>query len=175
MGYVCLFETETHWPNETLVFWRFTSEVVTYETYFIYSTFPTFAFTFPWTNYFEHLCFCHWLYFLKRNIPFASFFFSLLFNHISQNFRILLLLSIHQICRNCPILYRLCFSFCIFLFVFFDCFFHLNFLFESFFIEYFCLDSAQGLCLFRYNFSLPGLFLTTFLLCVKSLTESFLP
>lgn len=163
---VCFFESQSHWSYESLVFWWFTSEILSYKTYFVYSALPTFALSFAWSNDFEHFCFSHWFYFFNWDVPLACFFFSLLFYHISQHFWVLLLLSVHQICRDRTILYWLGFSLRIFFFVLFNGFLHLNFLLESFFVKYFSLDASKCLCLLRYDFSLPCLFFPSFLFCV---------
>ena len=174
MGYICIFESKTHWSNEPFVFWRFSSEILPYKTDFIYSSFPAFSLPFPWSYHFKHLSFCHRLDLFHRNWPFACFFFPFLLDHVGQNFGIFLLLSIHQICRDGSILDVLDFAFGIFLFMGFDSFFHLNFFFKPFSVENLGLNSSQCFCFFGYYFCFPGFFLSSFLLCVQPLTESLL-
>jgi len=155
------------------VFWGFSSEVLSNESNFIYSSFPTFSLSFTRTNNLKHFSFGHWLYFFKRYAPFSGFLLSFLFYHICQYFRIFLLLSVHKISRHCAFLHILNSTFCIFLLMLFDSFFHLNFFFESRFIKEFCFKSSQSLCFFRYNFSFSCLLFSSLLIGVHSLTESF--
>lgn len=174
MSNVSLFKPQSHWSNKSLMFWWFSCEILANKTNLINSSFPAFSFSLSWTDNFKHFSFSHRLDFFNRNIPFSSFFFSFLLDHIGQHFWVFLLLSIHQICWNCTILYWLSFRFGIFLFMSLNSFFHLNFLFKSFFIEYFGLDASQCLCFFRYNFSSTSLFLSAFFLCIQTLTKSLL-
>ena len=155
------------------MFWWFSCKVLTDESYFVYSSFPTFSLSFSWSYNFKHFCLSHWFYLFDRDWPFTCFFLSFLFNHVSQNFRISLLLSVHQIGGNCTFFNVLYSTLCIFLLMFFYCFLHLYFLFESLFIKDFRFKSSKSLCFFGNNFSFSGIFLSPFLFSVKSLTESF--
>jgi hypothetical protein len=96
-----------------------------------------------------------------------------LFDHIGKDFGIFLLLSVHEISRDSTFLNVLDSAFGVFLFVLFDGFFHLNLLFESFFVEDFGFESSESLSFFGDDFSFSGIFLSTFLLRIHSLTESF--
>lgn len=174
MGNIGFFKSQTHGSDKSFMLWRFTSEVFSHEADFIDSTLPTFALSLSGPNNFEHFGFCHRLYFLYRHIPFSSLFLALLFYHVGQNLRVLLLLPIHQIGRDSPILDWLCFTLRIFLFVLFDSFLHLNFFLESFFVKDFGFDASQCLGLLGNNFSLPSLLLPAFLLCVQPLSEPLL-
>lgn len=166
MGNICLFKTKAHWSNESFMFWWFTSEVLADKTYLVNSSFPTFALSFSWANNFEHFCFTHWFYFFDWYIPFTCFFFTLLFDHICEDLWIFLLLSVHKISWNSSIFNWFSFSFSILLFVLFNSFLHLNFLFESFFVKDLSLNTSQWLCLLWNNFCFSSLFFSTLLLCV---------
>lgn len=174
MSYVCLLETQTHWSDESFVFWWLSCEVLSYEGDFVDSSLPTFSFPLSWPDDFEHFSFGHWLNFLNRDWPLAGLFFSLLLDHIGKNFRVLLLFSIHEIGRYGSFLNILNSGLGVLFFMLFDGFFHLNFLFKSFLVKYLGLESSQCLCFFGDDFSLSGLFLTTFLISIQSLTESLL-
>lgn len=166
MSYIGLFKSKTHWSDKSFMLWGFTGKVLTHKTHFINSSFPTFTLSFSRTDHFKHFCLCHWFDFIDGNIPFTCFFFTLLFDHVCQDLWVSLLLSIHQICWNCTIFYWLCFAFRIFLLMLLDSFFHLYFLFEALFIKDFSLDTPEWLCLFRYNFGLSGLLLSSLLLSI---------
>ena len=166
MGDICIFEPETHWPDEPFMFWRLSREILSNKTNFVYSSFPAFSLPFSWPYNLEHLSFCHRFDLFNRNRPFPCFFFPFLLDHVGQNLGIFLLLSIHQICGDGSILNVLDFAFCIFLLVSFNGFFHLNFFFKPFSIENLCFYSSQCFCLFGYYFWFPGVFLSSFLLCV---------
>ena len=173
MGNVGLFETKTHGTNESLEFWWFTGEVLAHECDFVDSSLPAFSLSLTWPDNFEHFGFCHGLYFLNWYGPFTCLFFTFLLDHVCKNFGVFLLFSVHEICRYGSFFNVLNSAFGIFLFVFLDGFFHLNLLFESFLVEYFGLESSEGLCFFGDDFSLSGVFLSAFLFSVESLTETF--
>jgi hypothetical protein len=156
------------------MFWWFSCKILTNKTYFIYSSFPTFSFSFSWTNYLKHLCLGHRFYFINWYTPFTSFLFSFLFYHICQYFWIFLLFSIHQICRNCTLFNWFHFPFSIFLLIFLNRFFHLYFLFKAILIEYFSFDSSECLCFLWYHLGLSGLFLSLFFFGIQSLAKTTL-
>lgn len=166
MSHIRFFKSKTHRSDKSFMFWGFTGKVLTHKTHFINSSFPAFTLSFSRADHFKHFSFCHWLDFIDRNIPFACFLFTFLFDHVCEDLWISLLLSIHKICWDCAIFYRFCFAFCIFLFMLLDGFFHLNFLFEALFIKDFSFDASEWLCLFRYNFGLSGLLLSSLLLSI---------
>lgn len=166
MGNICLFKSKSHGSNESLMFWGFSCKILSNKTYFIDSSFPTFSLSFTRSNNFKHFSFSHRLDFLDGNIPFTSFFFSLLFDHICENFRIFLLLSIHQICWYSTILNGLLLCFSIFLLMGLYCFLHLYFLCEPLLIKKFSLNTSQCLSLFRNYFCFSCLFFSSLLLCI---------
>ena len=135
MGYICILKSKTHRSDESLVLWRLTSKILTHETYFVDPPLPTFLLSLTRTNNFKHLGLSHWLYLFDGYRPFPSFFFSFLFHHIGQHLRIPLLFSIHKICRYCTFLNIFNSAFGIFLFMLFDSFFHLYFLFKPLFVK----------------------------------------
>jgi hypothetical protein len=148
------------------VFWRFSSKILSNKTYFVDSSFPTFALSFSRSNNFEHLCLCHWLDFLYRDWPLSRFLLSLLLDHIRQYFWVSLLLSIHEICWDCSILNILNSAFCVLFLMLFNRLLHLNLFFKSFLIEKFGFDTLQCLSLLWYNFGLSCLFLSSLLLSI---------
>jgi hypothetical protein len=174
MSDVRLLETQTHWSDESFVFWRLSCEVLSYESDFIDSSLPAFSFSFSGPDDLEHFSFGHWLNFFNRDRPLSGFFFSLLLDHIGENFGVLLLFSIHEIGRYGSFLNILDSGLGVLFFMLLDGFFHLDFLFKSFLVKYLGLESSQCLCFFGDDFSLSGLFLTTFLISIQSLTESLL-
>ncbi len=137
MSDICFLKTKTHWSYKSFIFWWFTSKVLTHKCNFINSSFPTFSLSFTWSDNFKHFSLSHRFYFLYGYGPFTCFLFSFLLNHVGENFRIFLLLSVHKISRYSTFLYIFDSAFRIFLLMLFDSFFHLNFLFESFFVKYF--------------------------------------
>ena len=174
MSDIGFLESKTHWSNESLVFWRFTSEILSHKTHFVDSSLPAFSLSFSWTNNFEHFCLSHWLYFFDWHIPFSCFLFALLFHHIRQDFWVLLLFSIHQICRDSTIFNGLGLAFGIFLFVGLYGLLHLYFLLESFFVKDLGFDTAKCLGFLGNHFSFTSFFLPSFLFCIESLTEPLL-
>ena len=174
MSNICVFETKTHRSNKSFVFRRLSGKVFSHKTNFIDSTLPTFFLSFSWSNHIEHFSFSHRLDFFDRYWPLSSLFFSLLFDHVSEYFGVPLLLSVHEISRHCSFLDVLYSAFGVLLFMFFDGLFHLNFLFEPFFVEQFSFDTFQCLCLFGDDFRFSGFFLSSLFFGVHSLTESFL-
>ncbi len=169
-----MFKSKTHWTNELFMFWRFSSKVLSNETDFIDPSFPTLAFSFTWTNDFEHFGFSHRFNLLHWHFPFSSFLLSFLLDHVGQNLWIFLLFTIHQICRDSAILNFLWFTFSILLLVCLDCLLHLDFLFEPFFIEKLSLKSLQCLSFFGDHFSFTSFLFPRLLLSVHSLTEPLL-
>ena len=124
------------------MFWGFTGEIFAYKANFVDSSLPAFAFSFTRSNNFEHFCLGHWLDFFDRDIPFASLFFTFLFDHVGQDFRVLLLLSVHQIGGDSAILDGFCFTLGILFLVSLDGLLHLYFLLESLFVKDLGLDAA---------------------------------
>lgn len=141
MSHICIFKSQTHRSNKSLMFGRLSRKILSYKTNFIDSSLPAFSLSFTRSNHLKHFSFCHWFNLLDRYIPFSCFFFTFLLDHIGQNLWVSLLLPIHQICGYCAFLYVLDSTLGILLFVFFDSFFHLYFLFKPLFIENFCLYS----------------------------------
>ncbi len=174
MSHVGVLETQTHWADETFVFWWLSGEVLANEGDFVDSSLPALSLSLSWSDNFEHFSFGHGLDLLNGYWPFACLFFSLLLDHIGQNFGVLLLFSIHEIGGDGSFLYILDSGLWVLLFVLLDSFFHLYFLFESFLVKDLGLQSSKGLGLFRYDLCLSCLFLTTFLISIESLTESLL-
>lgn len=174
MGHVCLLESETHRSDKSFMLWRFSSEVLSDKADLIDSSFPAFFLSFSWADHIEHLSFSHRFYFFNRDRPLTSFFFSFLFDHIGQYLWILLLFPIHKISRDGSLLDLVISAFSIFLFVLFDGFFHLYFLFKPFFIEQFSFNTFEGLCFFGDNFWFSSLFLSSLLFCIKSFSVPLL-
>ncbi len=166
MSNIGLLETQTHGTDESLEFWRFTGKVLAHKCNFVDSSLPAFSLSFSRPDHFKHFGLGHGLYFLNWYGPFTGFFLTLLLNHIGEYFRVFLLLPVHQICGYGAFFNILNSAFGIFLFVFLDGFFHLNLLLKSFLVEYFGLESSKSLRLFGNDFSLSGVFLSTFLFSV---------
>ena len=166
MGDISLLETKTHWADESLEFWWFTSEVLSNECDFVDSSLPTFSFSLTGSDDLEHFSLSHGLNFLNGYGPFAGLFFTFLLDHVGKDFGVLLLLSIHEIGRDGTFLNIFDSAFGIFFFVLLDGFFHLNFLFESFLVEYFGFESSKSLCLFGDHFCFSSLFLSALLYCI---------
>ncbi len=166
MSHVCVLESQTHWTDETFVFWWFTGEVLTDEGDFVDSSLPTFSLSLTWSDDLEHFGFSHGLDLFNRYWPFACLFFTFLLDHVGEDFTIFLLFSIHQISRHGAFFYILNSRLWVFLFMLLDSFFHLNFLFKSFFVKDLGFKSSKGLCFFRYDLCLSCFFLTTFLISI---------
>lgn len=173
MSYIGFLETQTHWTDESFEFWWFTGEVLAYESNFVDSSFPTFSLSFTGPDDLEHFGLGHWLNFLNRDSPLAGLFFTFLFDHVGEYFGVFLLLPVHEISWDGSFLNVFDSAFGVFLFVLLDGFLHLNFLFESFFVEYFGFEASECLGFLGDYFSFSGIFLSTFLLGVESLTETF--
>lgn len=141
MNHICIFESQTHRSYKSLMFGRLSRKILSDKTHFIDPPLPAFSLPFSRSNNLKHFSFCHRFNLLHRYIPFSRFFITFLLYHICQNFWVSLLLPIHQICRYCAFLYILDSALSILLFVFFDGFFHLYFLFKPLLIENFSLDS----------------------------------
>jgi hypothetical protein len=139
---VRILEAQTHRTDETLVFWRFTSKVFPHKAYFINSAFPTFALAFARSNNLEHLSLSHRLDLFNGDCPLSSFLFAFLLHHICEDFRVSLLLSIHQISWDCSILDVLRATLSIFFLMLLDGLLHLDLLFEAHLIEELRFDSS---------------------------------
>lgn len=172
MGHVGLFEPQTHRTNKSFVFWGLSCEVLSHKADFVDSSLPAFSFSLSRSDDLKHLGLSHRFNFFDRHRPFASFFLSLLFDHVSQHFRVPLLVPIHQIGRHCSILNVLNATFRIFLLMLFYRLFHLYLLFEPFLVEKFSFNTFQGLCLLGNDLCFSGLFLSSLLLGVHSFTEA---
>lgn len=173
MGDVGLLKTQAHGTDKSFEFWGFTGKVFAHKCDFVDSSLPTFSLSFTRPDNLEHFCLSHGFNFFNGYGPLTGLFFTFLFDHIGENFGVFLLFSIHEIGRYGSFLYVFDSTFGIFLFMFLDGFFHLNFLFESFLVEYFGFESSESLCFFRDDFSFSSIFLSTFLFSIKSLTETF--
>jgi len=142
MSNICIFKSKSHRSDKSLMFWRLSGKILSHKANFVDSSFPTFSLSFSRSDNLKHFSLSHWLYFFNRYIPFSCFLFAFLFHHVSQDFWVSLLLSVHKIGWDCALFDILNSAFCILLFVLFDSLFHLYFLFESFLIEYFSFDAS---------------------------------
>ena len=166
MGYVGLFKAQTHWADESLVFWWFACEVFSYEGDFVDSSLPAFSLSFTRSNNLKHFSLSHGLNLLNGHSPLSGFFFSLLLDHVGEDFGVLLLLSVHEIGRYGSFLYIFNSALGVLFLMLLDGFFHLDFLLESLLVEDFGFESSQGLCLFGDDFCLSGIFLSTLLFSI---------
>jgi len=123
------------------MFWWLSSEVFSNKTNFVDSSFPTFSFSFSRSNHLKHLSLSHWFNLFHWHVPLSCFFFTFLFDHVCQHFRVFLLLPVHKISWNCAFFNVLHTAFSILFLMFFDGFLHLYLLFEPFFVEKFSLDT----------------------------------
>lgn len=164
MSYVGLFKSQTHRPNESLVLWRLSCEILTHEANFVNSSLPAFFLSLTRTDNLKHLSLSHGFNFLNRHCPLSCFLLSFLFNHVGENFRISLLLSIHQISWHCSFLNILSFAFRVLLLMFFDRFLHLYLFFEPLLIEQFGFDSLKRLSFLGDDLGLPSILLPSLLL-----------
>lgn len=174
MSDVGIFESETHGSNEAFMFWWFTSKVLSNKADLVNSTLPTFALSLSRTNDLKHLGFSHRLDLLHRHRPLACLLFTLLLDHIGEDFGVALLFSVHEISRDCSFLNILHSALGVLFLVLLDGFLHLDLLLEAFLIEELGLDALEGLCLLGNDLGLTGFFLATLLLSIETFSEPLL-
>lgn len=174
MGHVCVFESEAHGSDESLVFWRLSCEVFTDEADFVDSALPALALSLARTDDLKHLGLGHRLDLLHGHGPLAGLFLSLLLNHVGEHLGVPLLVPVHEIGGDCPLLDVFYSALGVLFLMLLDGLLHLYFLLEALLIEELSLEALQCLGLLGDYLGLSCVLLAALLLGIESLSESLL-